>query len=443
MNTPHRSRWLVAVLLTVLPGLPPIAVYWAVVARMPSVSPERAKEILAEPGADAVLVDVRTPDEFAADHLGAARNWPYGRIMTTTSVEQIPAPFRGKRLLLICQSGILSSLATRHLRELGVFEGENVEGGMQMWVASAQKPCTLGLCQLRAASGAVRDLPVRQSSLVEQWTAVVTGFAIKPFYTLLALLVIVLLWPQKATDLAALRWGLIAFFVGENFCAANYVIFAEQSVVMEYLHSYGMVVCFGMVVYALFEGIDQRLLHLSDPDSRCAAMGLCRRCMKHAQAPCGLKRLFLFLIPALMAIAPAPFCAEFVLTSYNTSILGSFYNYSHAVVHQIFEVRYLPGVALLLLTVSWAILWAKPNGMAWSKIFFAAGTGAMGFSLFRLVLLDVYRDNLVWFAAWEELTELLFVLGVAVVLWVFRESLLPEFTATLTRVEVSKTQPAQ
>ena len=69
--------------------------------------------------------------------------------------------------------------------------------------------------------------------------------------------------------------------------------------------------------------------------------------------------------------------------------------------------------------------------MLWSKIFFAAGIGAMGFSFFRLFLLHCYRDNLVWFAAWEEITEMLFILGVTLVLWTFR---LPLFVESARRI---------
>jgi hypothetical protein len=56
---------------------------------------------------------------------------------------------------------------------------------------------------------------------------------------------------------------------------------------------------------------------------------------------------------------------------------------------------------------------------------FSAGAGALGLSFCRLVLLHLYPNNLVWHA-WEEITELLFILGVALVLWIFRESLLKE-----------------
>lgn len=292
---------------------------------------------------------------------------------------------------------------------------------------SGEKPCTLGLCQLRARSGEVHGLPVRDSPLLEQWAAVATGFVVKPLYTAVSLLLVVLLWRQTSADLTALRWALICFFVGENFCTANYIVYADRSVAFEYLHSYGMVLCFGLVTYALLEGTDRRLLQLSDPESRCAALGLCRRCSKHSDVPCGLQRVFAVLIPAVMIVALAPLCAELVPVSYNTTILGSFYNYSHPVVHQVFEVRYLPAVAVVLLLVSLALLQLKKHeNVLWSKVFFAAGVGAMGFSFLRLVLFHAFRDNLAWFGVWEEVTELLFVLGVGAVLCVFRESLSPK-----------------
>jgi hypothetical protein len=336
-------------------------------------------------------------------------------------------------LLLICESGILSSLATQHLRRQGVPDVENVQGGMQTWVAAADRPCILGLGQIRAKSGTVEDIPTHPSSPLEQWTSVLTGFVVKPFYTVLALALVVLLWRQTAPDLTALRWALICFFVGENCCATNYLAFGDRSALFEYLHSYGMVLCFGLTIYALLEGIDRRLLKLSDPDGRCAAVGLCQRCIKHSDVACGLRRVFQFLIPAVMLVALAPLCAALIPVSYNTMIFGTFYNYSHPIVHQVFEMRYLPVAAIVLLGVSLLLLRpAKQDAMLWSKVFFAAGIGAMGFGFFRMFLVHCYRDNLVWFAAWEEITEVLFVLGVALVLWTFRGALFAESSRSVT-----------
>jgi hypothetical protein len=277
-------------------------------------------------------------------------------------------------------------------------------------------------------------IPFRSSPPVEEWAAVFTGFVVKPLYTLLSLALVVVLWRQNAPDLVALRWAMLCFFVGENFCAANYFIGGEQSLLLEYLHSYGMVLCFGLTTFALLEGIDQRLIRLSDPQGRCAALGLCHRCIKHADAPCGLRRVFQFLIPAMAIVALAPFTAYVVPTSYDTTILGTPYNYSHPVLCQVFEKRYLPAAAVGLFVVSWGVLqYARRDAVLWSKIFFSAGVGAIGFSFFRLVAFHAYRDNLAWFGAWEEVTELLFILGVGAVLWVFRATVLPEFPYSGTR----------
>jgi rhodanese-related sulfurtransferase len=162
------------------------------------MTPEEAKEILAQPKADVVLVDVRPPEEFATEHIDAARNWPYAEILTVTSPEGVPADLKGKRLLLVCQSGIVSALTAQQLRGVGVADVANVQGGMQTWVASAEKPCTLGLCRLRTSQGETRNLPTRESPPLEQWAAVVTGLMIKPLYTVLAFLLVVRTWSPFA-----------------------------------------------------------------------------------------------------------------------------------------------------------------------------------------------------------------------------------------------------
>ena len=81
-------------------------------------------------------------------------------------------------------------------------------------------------------------------------------------------------------------------------------------------------------------------------------------------------------------------------------------------------------MALGLFGASLVVLFLKKNEpVLWSKLFLAAGVGALGFSFFRLVFVQVYRDNLAWFSFWEEVTELIFVAGVGLVLWLFRHGL--------------------
>ena len=92
---------------------------------------------------------------------------------------------------------------------------------------------------------------------------------------------------------------------------------------------------------------------------------------------------------------------------------------------QIYEIRYCPLAAVLLLAIALAVLaFKRRDPVLWSKVFFAAGVGAVGLSFLRLAILQLYRDNLAWFTFWEEVTELIFVAGAGLVLWFFREGLL-------------------
>ncbi len=185
-----------------------------------------------------------------------------------------------------------------------------------------------------------------------------------------------------------------------------------------------MVLCFAFTTFATFEAMDHRFFKYSDPKEQCAAIGLCRGCIKHTQVPCGLKRCFLLVIPMLMIIALMPFTSETHSVSYNTRILGTYYNYSHPVVHQVYEIRFCPAAAIGLLVIALAVLAAaRSEPVLKSKVWFAAGAGMLGFGLFRWFLFVPYRENLVWFGFWEEITELLFIVGVCAVLWIFRHGL--------------------
>ena len=276
-------------------------------------------------------------------------------------------------------------------------------------------------------SGPIEPSAFRDSPLHEQWAAVLTGFGVKPAYMALSLVLVIILWRRKLPELAALRWGLLCFFLGEAFCAANYLIYSEDSYLFEYFHSLGMLLCFGFVTYALFEGLDRWLVGYTNSDERCAALPLCHSCIKYSEVPCGLRRMFYILIAAPIILAFVPLTAQLHPFSYNTNIVGTFYNYSHPVIYQLFEIRYLPIAAIVLLTASLlALIFAKRHEIVWPKILFSGGMGALGFSLMRLFLYAAYSQNQVWFAFWEEMTELVFVIGVGITLWIFRRGLLPE-----------------
>jgi hypothetical protein len=285
-------------------------------------------------------------------------------------------------------------------------------------------PVLLFGLQLGQGPGAGADVPFRPMSTSAQWLAVIIAFGVKPVYMVLALGLIVWLWQQQATDLAALRWGLIWFWLGENGCSMDFLFCERASDFWEYVHGYGMAVGFAFIIFVFLEGFDVRVLKLSPANERCAALGLCRRCLKYEDVPCGLQRVFLFLIPALMVLAVLPLTAPFNRTSYDTNILGTVHRYCHLASSQWFEWRVCPVVALVLLAGSWlALRFKRHEPVAASKILFAAALGPLSFGLLRLFLVATYTDNLMWFDVWEELTELLFILGLGAVLWVFRQTL--------------------
>jgi hypothetical protein len=113
------------------------------------------------------------------------------------------------------------------------------------------------------------------------------------------------------------------------------------------------------------------------------------------------------------------------LPSYNASVFGITFNYSHLAAYQMYEIRYCPVAAIVLLAGSLAaLLWKKRDPVALAKVLFAAAMGPLGFSFLRLMLFAPFSDELVWFTFWEEATEMIFIAAVAYVLWVFRRGLM-------------------
>jgi hypothetical protein len=220
----------------------------------------------------------------------------------------------------------------------------------------------------------------------------------------------------------------------------NYLIFDYTSYLSEFLHSFGMVVAFGFFIYAVMEGIDSRLMKLSAAGQRCAALELCGSCIKTEEVDCGARKILLLLILVAGILTFMPLQAEFSPVSYNSVILGTPYNYSHPVLYQIFEKRYCPAWALMLLTIAFVILWRQPRRLpspfAW--VLSAAGLGALAFSFFRLLLGMVYENNLIWSTFWEELTELVFVTSIWTFLLLFRHSLLLEDSSTFPWPSISR-----
>ena len=264
----------------------------------------------------------------------------------------------------------------------------------------------------------------RASSPLRQFSAIFAAFGIKPVYMTLSLLVPWWLRGRSEPDLKATSRAMLAFFLGETFCYVNIFVYHHESGLSEYLHSYGMVVALGFAAYAFLEALDRRVLFTEDQSRSCNLIGLCGGCSRSAEPGCCFVRVFQFVIPACLILAGLPLMVEPSVVSYHTIIWRFPYNYSHALVHQLFELRICPLFAAPLFAASWLALLKRWRSLAWSKVLFSMGMGFLLFGYLRLLLLAPFRDDLVWFDFWEEATELLGVAAVAILIRIFKKGLL-------------------
>jgi rhodanese-related sulfurtransferase len=79
----------------------------------------------------ALVVDVREPDEFAAGHIPGAVNRP----LSTFAAAQLPHP-AGKRLVLNCLGGKRSSMALDQCAAAEAKVDTHLAGGFGAWTAS-------------------------------------------------------------------------------------------------------------------------------------------------------------------------------------------------------------------------------------------------------------------------------------------------------------------
>lgn len=80
------------------------------------ITPAKAKELLAA-NRSAILLDVRTNDEFAAGHIAGAILLPYNEITAATAARTIPA--KDTTVVVYCRSGRRSAIAATALVKLG------------------------------------------------------------------------------------------------------------------------------------------------------------------------------------------------------------------------------------------------------------------------------------------------------------------------------------
>jgi rhodanese-related sulfurtransferase len=92
---------------------------------VPEIPAEQARQLVAE---EAVLLDVREQGEWDAGHAPQAVHLPLGRVRQAAGFEP------GRRIVVVCRSGVRSRTAAKQLRAMG-FDAVNLTGGMRDWAA--------------------------------------------------------------------------------------------------------------------------------------------------------------------------------------------------------------------------------------------------------------------------------------------------------------------
>lgn len=105
-----------------------------------TISPQEASTVVAEPPADLVVLDVRTPEEYAEGHLDGAVLVDFYDPDFADQLSQLdPAvPY-----LVYCRSGNRSGQTLTLMQQLGFASAADVDGGIVAW-QSAGLPVVVG-----------------------------------------------------------------------------------------------------------------------------------------------------------------------------------------------------------------------------------------------------------------------------------------------------------
>jgi rhodanese-related sulfurtransferase len=93
-----------------------------------TVSPERASEIID--GGDAVVLDIRTPEEFAEARLAGAVNIDF---YADDFEDRLAELDRGTDYVVYCRTGNRTSTAREIMRQLGFESVHEIDGGIVNW----------------------------------------------------------------------------------------------------------------------------------------------------------------------------------------------------------------------------------------------------------------------------------------------------------------------
>jgi len=253
-----RSRYLLMG-IAVFSFFVPVIIYFIIYAGVPAATPEEALAKLTRNEKGWILLDVQSRENFKSYNITGSKNIPISEILKAEEKSCLPEEIRSGNLLVICESGFSSAYAVKKLRELSVSNVFHIDGGIIKWRALAcagDNYCSLSINEESA------PFPFIPMPMYEQVSVILAAFFVKPIYMLLSFFLIILLRKNEEDDLKIFKWAMIFFFTGEAFCTVNYLFFNEESYFVEYLHMSGMVLGFGLTVFAVIKGLDERIFHI-------------------------------------------------------------------------------------------------------------------------------------------------------------------------------------
>ena len=121
----HTARALLVLCATLLTGA-------AAAGETASVDAATLAKRIAGKDDSLIVLDVRTPEEFAAGHIPGALNIPYTHF--PARIAELPAA--SKDVVIYCATGIRAERAAVRLRENGFTRLFHLEGDMTGWVES-------------------------------------------------------------------------------------------------------------------------------------------------------------------------------------------------------------------------------------------------------------------------------------------------------------------
>jgi rhodanese-related sulfurtransferase len=127
---------------------------------------------------EALLIDVREPSEYAAEHIPDARLLP----LSTFDPARVPQE-AGKKVVLHCVMGMRSAQAGQKLLDAGFTTVYNFRGGVQAWkdagyaTARGQRPPLSLQRQGQIASGSLVLLGTLLGVIASPWFLLLSGVA--------------------------------------------------------------------------------------------------------------------------------------------------------------------------------------------------------------------------------------------------------------------------